>query len=263
MKPKENNTTFKFFTFLLLILGVYGNTFAQNNIKWYVVAGGGVTDMRNFSAKMEDFGYAYSSENSPNVRYRFKSKPILSTNVGLGVSGPMTKHGTLEWDAQLNLRTAGFRIYVEHHKDLSAPFDPSDSGLPRLGETETFRSWSLHLPLSIAIRSFEAFGFSIGADLLYQLSANPAEPGTDKQHMSRLQSHLGSIPSYAYRHPLNIGAHVGVFVPISERMQIDAKVYTDVLTRLRFGYTQGANSSNDKVFREMGLSLNFRYKLDW
>lgn len=246
---------------LLITLIVIPDSLAQDKLDWYLTAGTGATNIQNFTYKMKDFGYAYSSQQSPNVRFTYNAKPIFSASAGFGVSGAIPNSKTLRWDARINLRTSGYSIYVEHHKDLSAPFDPSDPGLPQLGETKTFRSWSLHLPLSMTFHPIPEIGFSLGTDLRYDLSANPATQGSDKPGFSRLQNHLGTIQSYAYTHPFILGAHVGMFVPISGRMEVGAEFYTDVLARLRFRSAMDTNSDSDKVFREMGVNASFRYKL--
>lgn len=262
----NTNNKLKLLISAFFLLGMIGNIHAQDPIKWYVVAGSGVADMRNFTYSMKDFGYNNISVDNNNeiqedksVSYRFKNKPILLGSAGIGASGVFSKESIVGWDAQLNLRTSGFKILVAN--ESVSNIIPEDPFLPQIGKTELFRSWSLHLPLSITLLPFEVVGFTIGADVLYELTKNPAAP--DKQNRSPLTRHLGSTRDYSYAHPFTVGAHLGIFVPINKHMQVDATVFTDVAPRLRFQRNAGINDRMDTKFREMALAISIKYNLDW
>lgn len=232
-------------------------------IKWHAVLGGGLTDMSTFGGGMDGTGYSFVDSDGRSGTFTLRNKSDYMISGGIGASGLFRKEGILGWDAQFRIRSGGFKIFID--SDVQKKTEEPDFNFPetQFGETKAFRNWSLHLPLSITYLPFEVVGFNIGVDLYYQLSSDPSEQKNG--NFSELDLHLGksSVPFDAvYNHPFNLGAHIGVFAPIGDRIRIDAKVFTDLANRLRFQRERNVNRPDDNQYREMGLSISVAYKLD-
>lgn len=231
------------------------NVLAQNKPRWYITAGAGATVVRDFNSTFADLQYSVR-ETDASIDYRLNSKPAFLINGGAGLSGTFETDGILGWDVGLNVRSAGFGItpeLLDQKGELSSIYHEM---LPEFGKTKNFRYWALHMPVSITYLPFEYVGFKLGADLYYQFSSNI----TDSEFpYGRLGQAMGlSYYSPKYQHPFQLGAHVGVFAPVNERLRIDLDFFTDIMPRLKIS---PATPSADYKFREMGARLSTRYYL--
>lgn len=264
MKDSFRILTFLLSTFLLSISNP-GNSVAQKRLDWHANFGVGITDMRDFGSSIENINYQIVT-NEGEIDYRVKSKPDFLLNAGLGISGDFTESGILGWDAGLNIRTAAFRLTPNLLKMEGTVGSPIDELLPDFGSTKSFRYWALHVPVSLNYIPFEVIGFTVGADVYYQLSSDPSKPSPDEDYPSggRLGRHMGMAPlnNPKYEHPFQLGAHLGLFVPVGEKLRLDAQVFTDISPRLSISRS-GFESSSENKFREMGLMVNIRYQLGW
>lgn len=243
--------------FLLTIVSLPTNkTIAQNKPKWYVTAGAGVTALRDFNSTFKDLQYSIMGTDA-SIDYRLNSKPDFLINGGFGLSGTFQQNGILGWNVGLNMRSGGFQLTPEllEKKGLLPYF--YHSMLPEFGKTKKFRYWAMHIPVTLTYLPFQYVGFTLGADLYYQFSSNI----TDSQlPHGKLGETMGFTTFHApkYQHPFQVGAHVGIFAPINERLRLDLDFFTDISPRLKVSSVNRDNSTN---FREMGVKLNMRYYL--
>jgi len=242
---------------LLSAIGLLSSNLAsaQNKPKWYVTAGAGATTVRGFNTTFSDLQYSVRETNA-SIDYQLNSKPSFLINGGAGLSGTFEKNGILGWDVGLNVRSAGFGLTPELLDRKGELSDFYRDMLPEFGKTKNFRYWALHMPVSITYLPFEYVGFKVGADLYYQFSSNI----TDKEFpYGRLGTAMGfSHYTPKYQNPFQLGAHIGVFAPINERLRIDLEAFTDITPRLNINPVIPKDDFN---FREMGLRLNTRYYL--
>lgn len=262
IKKMKKTNSFILLTIALFLFNIHQS--AAQEIKWHAVLGGGLTDMRDFRDGMDGTRYGFADLDGNSGAFRLINKSDYMISGGIGASGLFRKEGILGWDAQFRVRSGGFKIFID--SDVQKKTGESDLDVPetQFGETKAFRYWSLHLPLSLTYMPFEVVGFNIGADLHYQLSSDPSQQKNEK--FSDLDLHLGKSPfpsNAVYKHPFNLGAHIGVFVPINDRIRIDAQVFTDLSNRLRFQREQSVNRPDDNQYREMGVSISVAYRLDW
>lgn len=233
--------------------------FAQKKLNWYTTVGMGMTNIRNFNTHLNDIDFSKNA-NDAYISYRVTSKPNYMLSVGIGVSGHFSKERIFGWDAGLNIRSAGFRLSASLQESQGELPDVLKETLPEFGKTKGFRYWSLHLPFSIHYNPFQIVGFTIGADIYYQTTASLTE--SEYPH-GQIGQGLGFSHSYTpkYRHPFQVGGHIGVFAPLGEKLRLDMLLNTDIASRLNVSPSNKARS--DWKFREMGLSLNARYYLGW
>jgi|GEM_PF-1534804 len=230
---------------------------SQQKPTWYVTAGAGATALRDFNSTFSDLQYGVR-ETDASIDYKLNSKPDFLINGGVGLSGTFQPNGMLGWDVGLNIRSGGFRLTPELLEQKGQLSDFYQQMLPEFGQTKKFRYWAMHLPVSLTYLPFEYVGFKIGADLYYQFSSNI----TDSQlPYGELGETMGFTTHYApqYQHPFQVGAHVGVFAPVNERLRLDLDFFTDISPRLKVSPANPASSKNN--FREMGVRLNTRYYL--
>lgn len=238
-------------------LTIANKAYAQNKPRWYVTTGVGATALRDFSSTFSDLQYSIR-ESDAALDYRLDSKPGILINGGAGLSGTFSESGMLGWEVGLNVRSGGFRLTPELIDQQGVLSDFYQKMLPELGQTKNFRYWALHLPLSITYLPFEHVGFKLGADLYYQFSSNST---TNQLPYGKLGETMGLTTHYApkYQHPFQMGAHVGLFAPINERLRIDLDFFTDIAPRLKV--TPASPGRSRYNFREMGARLNTRYYL--
>lgn len=242
---------------LCIVFTTVNSAHGQSGLRWYVTGGIGGTGLRDFSSTFGDLDYNVVESNA-SLSYKLESKPSVLINGGAGMSGKFGNSGMLGWDAGLNIRSAGFKLtpeLIEKTGDLSSFFQDL---VPEFGRTKEFRYWALHLPISLTYLPFEHVGFKVGADLYYQVSSNITN---NQIPFGALGEAMGLTTHYIprYGHPFQVGAHVGVFAPISDRLRLDLDVFSDLTSRLK---VSPANpSASDFNFREMGIRLNTRYYL--
>lgn len=238
-------------------LGAGSQSYAQKKINWFATVGVGATDVRNFGSTLSDFSVSLQSESS-SVSYQLSSAPNFLISGGLGVSGDLQKDGLLTWDAGLNIRTAGFKVKANLYELNGDLGQAINDNLPTVfDQWRNHRYWAAHVPLSINYLPFEVVGFTLGADLYYQFSDSPT---TDTFPHGKLGQSMGfsSLKTPKYQHPLQFGGHIGVFVPIGEKLRLDLQFQTDVVSRLKV-----SEMGTEMNYREMGLMLNARYNLAW
>lgn len=249
-----NLLTLCLLTAILLLATKTG--FAQQKPKWYVTAGAGGADLRNFGSSFRDLQYTVR-ENNAMIDYGLHSKVDYLFGAGVGLSGTFDEEGILGWDVGMNFRSGGFRLTPEVYEQEGELSDFYRQMLPEFGKTQSFRYWALHMPASINYLPFEYIGFTIGLDLYYQTSSNITD---DEYPYGKLGRTMGvSYYTPKYRHPFQLGAHIGVFAPINERIRVDLEFFTDITPRLKVESPHEA--SYDYNFREMGMRLNTRYFL--
>src|SRR5690554_3479629 len=84
----------------ILLLSLSSVLVQAQEINWYGVLSGGVTDMRNFTYNMYNAaGYGIGDENGHNIYYKYRNKPMLLAEAGIGASGKIGKSGLFSWDA--------------------------------------------------------------------------------------------------------------------------------------------------------------------
>lgn len=226
---------------------------AQTNLKWHLNLGTGLTDMRNFNTSFNELRYEMvgSGNNDASISFQMESKPAVLFNVGGGLSGVFGQNEMVGWDIGANIRTAGFRLkanLLESHGELD---DFYKEALPEFNTIDNFRYWALHIPISLNYIPFEVIGFTIGGDLYYQFSKNP----TASHPSGKLNQQMVFFPP-SYKHPFQLGTHIGVFAPISQKIRLDLQFMTDISPRLSVDMT-----SDNLKFREMGLMINVKYSL--
>lgn len=242
---------------LLSAIGLLSSNLAsaQNKPKWYVTAGAGATTVRGFNTTFGDLQYSVR-EADASIDYQLNSMPGFLINGGAGLSGTFEQGGLIGWDVGLNVRSAGFGLTPELLDRKGELSDFYRDMLPEFGKTKNFRYWALHMPVSITYLPFEYVGFKVGADLYYQFSSNITDSEFPYGRLGRAMGFSHYTPKY--QHPFQLGAHIGVFAPINERLRIDLDAFTDITPRLNIN---PATPKDDFKFREMGIRLNTRYYL--
>lgn len=178
--------------------------------------------------------------------------PLVSAGVGL--TGKIDRDRLFEWDVQAKVKTAGYQLQVVPILEQNLENIPAGH-LPQLGSKSTYRYWAVHVPISVNYHPFTMLGFKIGADLQYEFSDNPASNVN-----SGLREQLGISHELSYQYPINLGAHVGFFVPFGNLLRVDVQAFSDLTNRLALRRDRGYQGSNDPEFREMGMSLSLRYR---
>ncbi|MBK1440597.1 hypothetical protein JHJ32_11420 [Parapedobacter sp. ISTM3] len=258
MMEKSCNIRFCFLLWIALFAAPF-SSFGQQPVVWSVSIGSGITDMRNLGYTMDDFVYSLPGNEEEAMPFRYVNKPIALGMAGVAVNGNFRRSNLFGWETGLAIRTGGFSIWNDNFRQL-IPENPNDPLLPRLGATKTFRYWALHLPLSLTYKPFDVVGFKVGMDVYYQLSGD-FDAGDNGQ--APLERHMGSHLTTSYRHPFNLGAHLGAYFPIGEHFRIDGGFFADVSPRVTFQPPSNTNSSGYDKFREMGFFLSFRYNFDF
>ncbi|SEL44402.1 hypothetical protein [Parapedobacter koreensis] len=249
--------------FGLLMISLWAgalSSFGQQPVVWSVSLGSGITDMRNFGYGMDEFVYDLPGSDEEAMPFRYINNPIALGTAGIAVNGMFKRPSIFGWEAGLNIRTGGFKISNDNPRQL-VPENPNDPLLPRLGATETFRYWALHVPLSLTYKPFDVVGFKAGVDFYYQLSGDPSDGGDGSQ--SPLEMHMGNLLSASYKYPFNLGGHLGAYFPVGDSFRVDGGFFADIPTRMKFQAPSGTNSSGYDAFREMGFFLSIRYNLDF
>lgn len=243
--------------FLILLLFSTAGLFAQGTSRWYLTGGLGATALRDFNTTFGDLQYS-AVEKDASLNYKLDSKPSILVNGGAGLSGSFSEHSMLGWDIGLNVRSGGFKLTPELIDQQGRLSDFYQSVLPEFGKTKDFRYLALHLPASITYLPFEFVGFKMGADLYYQFSSNITNNDIP---YGALGETMGFTTHYIpkYQHPFHIGAHVGVFAPVNDRLRLDLDFFTDLTPRLKV--TPASPGLPVFNFREMGARLNTRYYL--
>ncbi|TYR37474.1 hypothetical protein FXV77_05570 [Sphingobacterium phlebotomi] len=247
------------FSLITVLLFATKLAFSQKKIDWYATAGLGITSMRNFSSRIADLDFSTYAGDA-YIAYRVKENPNYMVSAGIGVSGDFNEDGIFGWDAGLNLRSAGFSLTANLQESKGELPDFLQESLPEFGKTKSFQYLSLHVPISINYNPFKVVGLTFGADIYFQTTDRLTEREYPYGQIGRS---LGFSHSYKpeYRHPFQVGGHVGIFAPLGKKVRIDITLNSDIVSRLNVSYSNPAVS--DWKFRELGLALNARYYLDW
>lgn len=231
----------KFLSSGYIFLLVYAPVLVMGQVRWAVESGVGYSDLE----------VPFSSRN-----YYELLKGNFLVEIGTSLSGSIEKDGMLGWQLKLMMQYDGFRSIP---RDIDAIQEDMDGWIivhdnqdyPRdYNNIFEQRNWSLNVPVSLTFNAFEVVGLLAGAD--FHLTLNRF----DKANQWKINSRGDLTPEFKY---FNIGAHLGLFIPVNDRLRIDLRVFSDVKPRL--GYF-GESGGSIRDYRRVGTALNVSYTLN-
>lgn len=235
---------------LTLIVGICitfsGTLDAQ--VKLSATLGGGFSDLSRYFDDTEEF--------------ELLNGHIL-LELGGAVSGTFVKGGKLGWSSKVLLQFDGFKNIPVDYEALKTERlkyqHILENGLVIYEIDGTFRyprdynnvfqqkNWSVNLPISLTLNVFDAVGLIMGVDLHYSL--------TKFDQANRLKI-SGVVKEVVHFEDFNLGGHLGFFVPIGQRFQIEGRVFSDFETRLKL-----TNFDNRGYYR-VGAAMSVNYQLN-
>jgi len=224
-------------------------SFAQPTLRYYTILGVGLSSPRGLNSSLNDVSHTIV-EGDSYLTYRLDevSGPLI--RFGVGLEGEFSPESSFGWDAGLYVRSSSFRMGANVTSSNEAEVFSDAFFLPDFGGLKTFRYWAVELPLAINYRIFDWIGATAGIDLRYQISSNISNRG-------KLEKTVGYLNTVSYRHRFQAGANAGLYSPITNKLRVDVKYFSDVLPQLEL-QSVGARRDNWE-FREMGFALNTRY----
>lgn len=194
-------------------------------VNWTAALGGGMSYMNDY------FG--------GHPLYNYQEDYLVEG--GLLVHANFREGGMLSWQAGLLLRNSGFRD-VPLDRDAIGNGGISSEDIPwDYGNARTIRNWSMKVPLTLKFNVFEPIGLLFGGHVNYMMKT-----GMDN---NQIVSYKTWIP----------GAHLGLFIPLGRRFNIEGMVDSDVVPRLT---GSGGPLSPDINYREFSYSIRIIYQLN-